>query len=168
MTVAKERANIDRFLEYTGDLLRDQSVQSMKEYKHHREVSTHFHSLFVSYTVMKLCERFHAKEERQIVRAALLHDFYLYEWYTEKHEEKHIWYHPKQSVKNIEARFGALSEMQRNMILAHMFPMSYETPASTGAWLLTLADKHCATSDYTGVSKRFMPVYEEINKRIEA
>lgn len=168
MKVAKEQKYIDKYLDLVGDILCDETVQRMKTYQHHREVTTHFHSTFVSYTVMKLCEKLKPAEEREIVRAALLHDYYLYEWYTEKHEEKHIWYHPKQSVKNIEERFGPLSDMQRNMILAHMFPMSYETPSSLGAWLLTMADKHCATSDYTGVSKRFIPIYDEINRRTEA
>ncbi len=167
MKVAKEQKYIDKYLSLVGDILRDESVKQMKGYQHHRAVTTHFHSTFVSYTVLKMCEKIKPAEERDIVRAALLHDYYLYEWYTEKHEEKHIWYHPKQSVKNIEQHFGKLSEMQRNMILAHMFPMSYETPSSLGAWLLTMADKHCATADYTGVSKNFIPIYNEINRRTE-
>jgi len=167
MKLENEQRYIDKYIELTGDLLRHPDVQAMKTYNHHREVTTHFHSMYVSYTVMKMCEALHPSEEREIVRAALLHDFYLYEWYTEKHEEKHIWYHPKQSVKNIEARFGKLSDMQRNMILAHMFPMSYETPSSLGAWLLTAADKRCATNDYFGISRNFIPVYNEINRRTQ-
>ena len=99
------------------------------------------------------------------MRASLLHDFYLYEWYTEKHDENHIWYHPKESVKNIEAHFGALTAAQRNMILAHMFPLSRVLPQSSGAWMLTLADKRCACEDYLGASQRFRPVYDEIDRR---
>ncbi len=168
MDLTKESNSIDRFLALTGDLLRDETVKSMKQYHHHKSITTHFHSLYVAYTVFKMCETLNHKDERAIVRAALLHDYYLYEWYTEKHEEYHIWYHPKQAVKNIEGHFGHLSDMQRNMILSHMFPTCVELPKSSGAWILTAADKRCAVADYMKVSKSFLPVYNEINRRVEA
>ena len=102
-----------------------------------------------------------------LLTGAMLHDFYLYQWYTEKHEEYHIWYHPKQSVKNIESHFGKLTDMQRNMILSHMFPTCVELPKSEGAWILTAADKRCALADYFKISKKFVPIYNEINRRVE-
>ena len=167
MNVQKERSNIDLFLSLTGDLLADDTVRSMTQYRHHGDVTTHRHSVFVAYTVMQLCRNMDEQEMRPIVRASLLHDFYLYEWYTEKHEENHIWYHPKQSLKNIEQHFSVLSPMQRNMVLSHMFPLAHEAPASRGAWALTLADKYCASADYLKLSDLFLPVYREINRRVD-
>ncbi|MCR5523567.1 MAG: HD domain-containing protein [Clostridia bacterium] len=154
-----------KFVEYTKDLLNDEDVKRMKTFHHHREITTHYHSVYVTYTVLRLCERFKPENEKQIIRAALLHDFYLYEWYTEKHDENHIWYHPVQSVKNIESHFGNMSPMQRNMVMAHMFPLCREMPRSVGAWFLTIADKYCATADYLGLSRKFSPIYSEINRR---
>ena len=166
LTIQGEKNYIDTFLDYTADLLRQPLVQSMTQYRHHRVIDTHYHSTFVAYRVLKLCEAFNIGEEsRAIVRASLLHDFYLYEWYTEKHEENHIYYHPKASVRNIEAHLGHLSEMQRNMILSHMFPLNRVAPHCVGAWLLILADKQCASEDYLHISERFRPVYNEINRR---
>ncbi len=167
MNIESEKKYIDKYLEYTGDLLADELVKSMKNYHHHKAITTHFHSLYVSYTVLKMAENMKLENAREVTRAALLHDFYLYEWYTEKHEEYHMTYHPKQSVKNIEEHFGKLSEMQKNMVLSHMFPMGVERPKSVGAWLLTLADKHCASEDYVHLSDKFLPVYNEINRRVE-
>ena len=167
MNVQKEQDNIALFLSLTGDLLANDTVRSMMRFRHHGDVTTHRHSVFVSYTVMRMCRRLHETQLREIVRASLLHDFYLYEWYTEKHEENHIWYHPKMSVHNIEQHFSALSPMQRNMVLSHMFPLSHEAPASRGAWLLTLADKYCASADYLKMSDLFLPVYQEINRRVD-
>ena len=95
MNTKKEEKYIEEFIELTGDLLRDELVQSMKKYRHHRETNTHFHSVYVAYRVMKMCNALNVKDTREITRAALLHDFYLYEWYTEKHDENHIWYHQK-------------------------------------------------------------------------
>ncbi|MBQ8981940.1 MAG: HD domain-containing protein [Eubacterium sp.] len=166
MDIVKEQEFIEKYIKLTSDLLQNELVQSMKKYRHHREVSTHFHSVYVSYSVMKMCQRLRVKNERDIVRAALLHDFYLYEWYTEKHEEYHIYYHPKESVKNIEKHFAPLTPMQKNMVLSHMFPTSKVMPKYLGSWILTLCDKHCATADYFKISRRFIPVYNEINRRI--
>ena len=61
--------------------------------------------------------------------------------------------------------FGPMRGVQRNMILAHMFPLCREMPRSSGAWMLTLADKRCACEDYLGASKRFRPIYDEIDRR---
>ena len=165
MDISAENKYIDLFVRWTQDLLCDPLVESMKTYRHHGDTNTHFHSVYVAYRVLKLCVRLDVEDKREIVRASLLHDFYLYEWYTEKHEENHIFYHPKASVKNIEAHFGALTPMQRNMILSHMFPLCRELPGRTGAGLLTVADKRCAGEDYLRGSVQFREVYEEIDRR---
>ena len=165
MDISKESKFIDEFVAITGDLLSDELVKSMKSYRHHGDITTHYHSVYVSYNVMKVCEKMSVENTREIVRAALLHDFYLYEWYTEKHEENHIYYHPKQSVKNIEEHFGKLTPVQKNMILSHMFPTCVELPKYRGSWILTLTDKRCATADYIKLSEKFRPVYDEIERR---
>ena len=167
MNITKENCFIEKYIKLTLDLLNDELVQSMKKYRHHGDISTHYHSVYVSYNVLKACEKLGVKNEREIVRAALLHDFYLYEWYTEKHDENHIFYHPKESVKNIEAHFGRLSDLQRNMILSHMFPTAKVMPRYLGSWILTLTDKRCATNDYLKLSVRFGEVYNEIIRRAE-
>lgn len=167
MNFEQEKLNIEKYVSITDDLLSDKLVDSMKQYHHHKNINTHFHSVYVSYNVMKMCSALNEKRIKEIVRAALLHDFYLYEWYTEKHDEYHIWYHPKQAVKNIESHFGKLSPLQKNMILSHMFPTCVELPKSRGAWLLTIADKRCATEDYLKLSTRFIPIYNKINSMVQ-
>ncbi|MBR2133197.1 MAG: HD family phosphohydrolase [Eubacterium sp.] len=159
--------DIDLYIELTGDLLKNELVESMKRYNHHGTIDTHFHSVYVSYTVMKICKRLNL-QLRDTVRVSLLHDFYLYEWHIEKHEEMHAWYHPKESVKNIK-RYSMLelSKSEEDMILRHMFPLYPLPPNSLRGWVLTLADKHCATQDYMKLSGRFVPIYNEINRRIE-
>ena len=163
-----ENKTIEEFIELTGDLLRNENVKLMKTFNHHGRINTHFHSVYVSYSVLKMSNALKVNNKKEIVRAALLHDFYLYDWHIEKHEEKHAWYHPKAAVANIEKIFGDLNDMQRDMILRHMFPLSLQPPNSVGGWILTLCDKHCANEDIFGVSKRFIPVYDEINRRTES
>ena len=165
MNLEKERVYIDKYLDINRDLLSDSLVKSMAQYRHHGEINTLYHSVYVSYCVLKMCCTLNAANTADIVRASLLHDFYLYEWYTEKHDENHIFYHPKESVKNIEEYFGRITSKQKNMILAHMCPLSKKMPGSLGAWMLTAADKYCATQDYFAISARFSAVYDEILRK---
>ena len=158
--------DIDLYMELTGDLLKNDLVKGMKQNNHHGEIDTHFHSVYVSYTVMKMCKG--KPYLKDTVRTSLLHDFYLYDWHIEKHEEMHAWYHPKEAVKNIK-KYGMLSldKKQEDMILRHMFPLYPLPPNSRQGWILTLADKHCATADYIRTSQKFIPIYNEINRRTE-
>ncbi len=166
MISEKDSAAVEQYLALTGDLLKNELVEGMKQYNHHGTISTHFHSVYVSFTVLKMCNRL-GKEPREIVRASLLHDFYLYDWHTEKHEEMHAWYHPKAAVANIREHIGELTAEQEDMILAHMWPLHLMPPKTLGGWILTAADKHCATEDIMGKSGRFDEIYEEINKRLK-
>lgn len=166
MNIIKENDSINQYVELVGDLLKNDVVDTMKQYRHHGDINTHYHSVYVSYTVMKMCNRTKRVDTRETVRAALLHDFYLYEWYTEKHEEKHAWYHPKEAVRNIEKYFGGLTDVQRDMILKHMWPLILTPPKYLEGWILTAADKKCATEDIFKRSGRFKPVYDEICERV--
>lgn len=157
---------INGYLSIVGDLLTMDIVDSMKNYNHHGKITTHFHSVHVSYKVYKTCVNFNI-EPTEIVRASLLHDFYLYDWHITKHEQKHAWYHPKASVKNIEKYIGTLTPMQKYMILRHMWPLSVAPPNSLGGYILTFTDKHCANLEFMGLSHSFDMVYNEICERVD-
>lgn len=167
MISQKEIKYIEQFIAVNEDLLKNEYVLSMKGYNHHGNISTHFHSVYVAYTVMKICNFVKVRNIEEIVRVALLHDFYLYDWHIEKHEQLHAWYHPKQSVKNIEKyNLIHLNKKQKDMILSHMFPLALP-PVSVGGWILIIADKHCASHEFLGSSAKFEKIYEEIIERTE-
>ena len=164
------RVKEDVFTEFsavTGDLLGNSYVRSMSGYNHHGKISTHYHSVYVALTVTKICRVLNIDKDKraEIIRAALLHDLYLYDWHTEKHAENHIYYHPKEAVRNID-RLGVmkLTDMQRHMIIRHMFPLA-PLPDSLGGWLLTAADKYCATMELAGLSKGFAAYYRRLTEK---
>lgn len=165
MNAEKEKQVINGYCDAVGDLLSSAVVQQMRQYPHHKTVSTFWHSVYVSYLTYRLCGGLHL-QQREAARAALLHDFYLYNWYVEKHGEYHVWYHPKTAVKNAEAYFGPLTEKQRNMILSHMWPLFVEPPKSKEAYVLTLADKIAATRDLLGLADTFQPMYAQIEREL--
>ena len=59
--------------------------------------------------------------------------------------ESQAYYHPKAAAKNSEALFG-ISDREREAILSHMFPLG-PLPRNREAWIITLADKVCATME---------------------
>ncbi len=166
MNSEKQKQLIYGYCDAVGDLLCSDAVQQMRQYPHHKTVSTFHHSVYVSFLTYRLCNTLHL-HTAEATRAALLHDFYLYNWYVEKHGEYHVWYHPKTAVKNAEHYFGALTERQKNMILSHMFPLFVEPPKTKEAFVLTFADKIGATKDLIGLSKRYAPILTEIETELK-
>lgn len=165
----KNETIINGFIDTVGDLLKSEPVKSMKQYNHHGPISTHFHSVHVALRVYNYCvgKKMESEKAAEITRASLLHDLYLYNWYTDKHDEYHAFYHPKEAVKNIE-KLGLLrlTDMQREMIFRHMFPLG-KFPNSYGALLLTTFDKYCTALEITGRTDDYRKIYDEINKRID-
>ena len=163
MDAIKERENILDFCDIGRDILTHPRYEEMKGYNHHGEISCHYHTLFVSYVTYKACTHTDCNTV-EATRAAMLHDFYLYDWHIVKHDEYHAYYHPKEALKNAEHYFGKLTDLQEDMILAHMWPMHLMPPKSKEGMILTAADKICASLDFIGLSKKFMPIYEQINE----
>lgn len=160
-----EEIFIKGFCETVGDILTHPRFNEMREYHHHKEIDCHFHSVFVAYLTYKIC-RFTSCNTEEATRAAILHDFYLYDWHITKHDELHAWYHPKQAKINAEKYFGSLTPKQEDMILAHMWPLHLMPPRSKEGMVLTMADKICTNLDLMKLSEKFLPIYHEIDKEM--
>lgn len=166
LDVERERKWIDGYILVVGDILNHEKVIEMKKYNHHKYIDCHFHSVFVSYITYKVSTMLSCNV-REATRAALLHDFYLYDWHITKHDELHAWYHPKMAKLNAEKYFGHLSPMQSDMILSHMWPLHVMPPKSKEGMILTFADKYCTNFDLVGASDKFRAVYNVINEEAE-
>lgn len=159
----------DEYIDIISPILNNDLVRSMTQYNHHGIIDTHFHSVHVSYYVYDLCRklRFGREKTEKITEASLLHDFYLYNWYTDKHDEYHAFYHPKEAVKNIEKySLISLDGMQREMILRHMFPLG-KIPVSIGGWILTICDKCCAGEELIKKGEGFRETYDKIIGKVQ-
>ena len=70
------------FLTIADELLQDERIWSMQNYIQHGSVSCLEHSFVVSYYCYTLIKRLHVScDERALVRGALLHDYFLYDWH---------------------------------------------------------------------------------------
>lgn len=146
-------ANRNAFLQCVGDLLDTPQVQSMRQLPHHPGVSCFDHSIFVSYVAFRLARRW-GLDYMACARAGLLHDLYLYPWNDQSaHPGLQCFDHPEFALRNAE-RLTHLSKLERNIILAHMWPLALHLPRSREAWTVSLADKLCATVEVVQIYRR--------------
>ena len=84
-----------------------------------------------------------------LVRAALLHDYFLYDWHdkTVPGHNIHGFTHPRTACINADRDFG-LNSKEMNIIQGHMWPLTlFSPPRSKEAVLVCLADKYVATKE---------------------
>lgn len=119
-------------------------VQEMKRYAQHGSVSTYSHVVRVAVTAVKWSRALRLSvSEDELLRGALLHDYYLYDWH-DPINKGHATKHPLRALTNAEEDFE-LTDKERNIIAAHMWPLPPERiPKSREAWLVCGADKWCS------------------------
>ena len=110
------------FLEIIGDLLKNDEVKKMKNYRQHCDISTFEHSKNVAYICFYICKRFNL-DYVSAARAGMLHDLFLYDWRDKRPHEKftdlHAFSHPKIALENAR-KVTSLSEKEEDIILKHM------------------------------------------------
>ena len=122
-------------------------VAQMRDYPQHGSVSTYAHVLRVARAALRLSRalRLHVRED-ELVRGAVLHDYYLYDWHDPA-SKGHATQHPLRALRNAEADFE-LTDRERNIIASHMWPLPpTRVPGSAEAWLVCVADKWCSLQE---------------------
>ena len=132
-------------LKYGADILSSRGMELEKGFFQHGTVTVYDHSVAVALMCLQLTMLLHIQADRRsLVRGALLHDYFLYDWHIkEKGRPLHGTHHARRAMKNAERDFG-LNKIERNMILAHMFPLNLTLPRYRESVLLCTADKLCA------------------------
>lgn len=130
---------------YADDILRSDGFNLEKRFMQHGKVSVFKHSLAVAVTCVRLASRLRLRVDmRSLVRGALLHDYFLYDWHeSDKSHRLHGFRHARRALKNAERDF-TLNAIEKNMILSHMFPLNLVVPKCRESLILCLADKICA------------------------
>ncbi|MBI9105735.1 MAG: phosphohydrolase [Spirochaetales bacterium] len=117
----------------------------MKKYRHHGEVSCHAHTLRVTEHSFRLSSG-RRVNVTSLIRGALLHDFYLYDWHGGC-PPFHGFRHPGWALDNAREHFG-LNEIEEDIIRKHMFPLTPGLPLFTESAIVSVADKIAAWNDY--------------------
>lgn len=133
---------------YGYNILKSVSMQKTKKYLQHGNVSVYEHSVSVAIMCLVIAKYFHINVEiESLIRGALLHDYFLYDWHIPDKEHKlHGFTHARRALSNAERDFE-LNDIERNMILCHMFPLNIRVPKYKESVILCIADKICATRE---------------------
>ena len=133
------------FFENIKDIISNENFQSMKKYIQHGKTSVYTHSLILAYICYKKSLKYKNIDRRSLIRGALLHDYFLYDWHLpriiNKRKGLHGYSHPKVALNNANNDFK-LNKKEKNIIRSHMWPLTFfHMPLSKEAWLVCKYDK---------------------------
>lgn len=127
-------------------------AQVMKSFTQHGETSVFDHCLAVakySLLIAHSLERIFKIniDKDSLVRGALLHDYFLYDWHVKGASEGlHGFTHPRTALRNASRDFE-LNDIEKDIIVKHMFPLTPFPPMHREGFIVTIADKWCALAE---------------------
>ena len=139
----------DRFNEIISEIASRVEVMEMKKYIQHGEMTTYDHCLLVARRSFFLARKLRLRvDERSLIRGAMLHDFYLYDWHVRDDGRKrfHGFHHAKTALFNAQKLYD-LSAIEKDIIMKHMWPMNIRFPKYRESYLVTLSDKICSVME---------------------
>ena len=143
------------FINIVKDIISNDTIQSLRLYKHHYGSNRYEHCLSVAYYSYKIC-KFLGLDHVSAARAGFLHDLFLYDCQNpETRPENHIKEHPKVALANAEKLF-LLNDIEKDIILKHMWPVAFSAPHYLESFVVTFVDKYCAIKELSNFCKYCM------------
>lgn len=151
-TLSRRELTGTEYYAIVGDLIQSPELKRLNNFTHHRSVSRFQHCVNVSYYSYIACRRL-GWDYRSAARGGLLHDLFYYDRreYSsgrKRGELRHSEMHAKQALDNA-MKLTALSPIECDMIINHMWPVTHRLPHCRETYLLTLVDKYCAVLEFT-------------------
>lgn len=117
----------------------------MDSFIQHGGTSCLKHTIAVAYYSILLADFMGIRyNRRELIRGALLHDYFLYDWHDgKKGRGMHGFTHPQTAMLNADKDFE-LTEVERDIIKKHMFPLTVIPPVCREGWIVCLVDKLCS------------------------
>ncbi len=133
-----------------GDILDSERFRRGWKVRHHN-TNLAQHSLRVAAAGIRLCDMLRKRglepDEREVVRACLLHDIGMTEETVHgKAAWKKAYEHPRESARIAVEEYGATEDM-KNAILRHMWPICVKPPGRLTGWIVVTADKIATSQD---------------------
>lgn len=143
----KNEVMIDEFNLILTDILRNDTVNKMREFRQHYDTSCFEHCKNVSFYSYLICRKFNLDYEAA-ARAGMLHDLFLYDWRRKTGNRKgwHGFRHPRIALNNSSKLF-ILSEKEQDIILKHMWPLTVVFPKYKESFIVSFVDKFCAIKE---------------------
>ena len=135
-------------VDLASDILLSPEMQREQNFIQHGSTTCFDHSVAVALCSIRLARKWGCDVDwRSLVRGALLHDYFLYNWREHNGDHKlHGFYHARKAMENAERDFG-LNPIEADIIHRHMFPLNPTPPKYKESVVVTCADKICATRE---------------------
>ena len=131
------------FLEIIQPILEIKEFNDTKKRVHHG-ITRYDHSMNVAYITYIVCKNLKLNY-KEATFAALLHDFFNSE-VRNKNGYKRLVDHPKYALKNA-SKYFELSDLQKDIIIKHMFPVTLRPPKYKESLLVSLIDKYSSINE---------------------
>ena len=130
-----------------SDILKSENHRSTRNHIQHGTMTVRENTIRVAECSMLIKEALKIPcNTRELIRGALLHDYFLYDWHDKEHvkiQNLHGFFHPGISLKNAEKEYE-LTSREKDIIKKHMWPLTITPPSCREAWIVTTADKYCS------------------------
>lgn len=151
------------FYDVVNETCKASRILESKQYIQHGNTSVLEHSISVAYVSYRFALIFRIKiNGREMIRGALLHDYFLYDWHEKDSAHRlHGFRHPYFALENANRDFE-LSDIEKDIIKRHMFPLVPIPPRYLESMIVCFADKLCTVFEvfHVGLSEG-NKVYEE-------
>lgn len=133
------------FIQRITPIVENEKIKRMDQYIQHGNASTLEHCVAVAYISFIVAKRFHIRcDYNSLIRGALLHDYFLYDWHVADDSHKwHGFHHAKKALHNA-CRDFELNNIEKDIIVKHMFPLNIKPPRYRESFIVMLADKYCS------------------------
>lgn len=154
----EQRREFYRLLrENASDILHSANFQKTRHHIQHGTMPVHRHCLDVAGQSIKINRALGLGcKERDLIRGALLHDYFLYDWHDknrENYQSLHGFYHPGIALRNARKEYH-LTRREEDIIKKHMWPLTIVPPLCREAWVVTMADKYCSLLETLKIRKK--------------
>ena len=154
----EQRRKFYRLLkENASDILHSENFQKTRHHIQHGTMPVYRHCLDVAKQSIQINTALGLGcSERDLIRGALLHDYFLYDWHDknrENYQKLHGFYHPGIALKNARKEYH-LTRREEDIIKKHMWPLTVVPPLCREAWVVTAADKYCSLLETLKIRKR--------------
>ena len=137
------------YVNIVSEFLSNPNIQKLKNIPHH-DSNRFNHSLKVSYYSYKICKKLNLNY-KSAAKAGILHDLYFNRTTDyKKIKDKIKLYtnaHPETALKNAKA-ITDLTELETDIIISHMWPLSTHFPKHKESLLLGTVDAVISTKEF--------------------
>lgn len=159
----KKQQRLSAFCHYYNELVSSCGLEAIADYSQHGTTSRLMHSVAVAYYSFQLAQRFKLPfRYPDLVRGALLHDYFLYDATDGDPARKGHWsHHPFVALENAENELK-LTDIERDIIKKHMFPLTIRPPRYRESVVVSLVDKGCAVYEFFWRKAPYAPLCNEV------